>query len=46
MVKAGIFHRPKVIDIDIMFIQSTYGSDHSYRKYADGDYSRLYNSLF
>jgi len=46
MVKADIFHRPKFIDIDICFIKSTYRFVYAYRKYADGDYMKLYNMLF
>jgi len=46
MVKADIFHRPKVIDFDICFIKSTYRFVHAYRQYADGDYMQLYNMLF
>jgi hypothetical protein len=34
-----------VIDIDLMFYKSTCSFEHSYHKYADGDYNRLYNLL-
>jgi len=46
MVKADTFHRSKVIEIDIMFYKMHLQFVHDYRKYADGDYSRLCNMLF
>jgi len=45
MVRAGILRRPVVIDIDLMFYKSSYSFGHVYRKYAGGNYSRLYNAL-
>jgi hypothetical protein len=45
MVRAGIVLRPVVIDIDLMFYNSSYSVEHAYCKYADGDYNRLCDAL-
>jgi hypothetical protein len=45
MVKPDLLHSPMVIDIDLRIDKSTHYIEHSYCKFADGNYNKLYNIL-
>jgi hypothetical protein len=45
MVKPNLFHRHVVIDIELRVYKRTYNFEHSYRKFADGNYNKVYNML-